>query len=422
MGKLKGGDGSMVAASYRFPVDQFTAKQAKAWMKKHGEKYIIFEPAKKQEDAAGWLKENEDRLFNAAPSAGIIEETDDHIDVSVIPIKEGVFTGSDGIPTLKKFEEFAPYLHWLDGIPITRGHGDVLHTTPRPGKILNTQPDTENRRAKSVGRYFKKDLTPSELERLHSGLPKDGSIEYRAVLVNQPGEFQGVHYDREERGPYHFCNYAEVPVGACRPPDCGILLNSSRNCANNDETEGIAMSEELDKETSNKEMAALNAALDETRKQLNAANEKISAQSAKIADLEKKLAGLGQPPDQVKQLNETRGAEKITAQDAKIADLETRLASLGQLPDQVKQLNEAREAEKRQMRVAEFAKQLNAAHRPDAEKLFAEAESDMLWFAKNKEKLMNEAAGSQLLGGKVPSGASSGVEAARQRMIESLHA
>jgi chromosome segregation ATPase len=146
------------------------------------------------------------------------------------------------------------------------------------------------------------------------------------------------------------------------------------------------MSEELDKEALNKEMASLNAALDETKKQLNAAN------------------------------------EKITAQDAKIADLETKLASLGQLPDQVKQLNEAREAEKRQMRIAEFAKQLNAANRPDAEKLFAEAESDMLWFAKNKEKLMNEAAGGQLLGGKVHSGASSGVEAARQRMIESLHA
>lgn len=381
MGKLKGGDGSMVAASYRFPAAQFTAKQAKAWMKKHGEKYIKFEPAEKQEDAAGWHEEKGHKLYNAAPSGGIIDETEDYIDVSVIPIKEGVFTGSDGIPTLKRFEEFAPYVHWLDGIPLTRGHGDVLHTTPRPGKILNTQTDPENRRAKAVGRYFKKDLTPSELERLHSGLPKDGSIEYRAVLVNQPGEFQGVHYDREERGPYHFYNYAEVPVGACRPPDCGILLNSSKNCANNDETEGIAMSEEFDEK-----VASLNAALDETKKQLNAAN------------------------------------EKITAQDAKIADLETKLASLGQLPDQVKQLNEVREAEKRQMRVAEFAKQLNAAHRPDAEKLFAEAESDMLWFAKNKDKLMNEIAGGQLLGGKVPPGANSGVEAARQRMIESLHA
>ena len=381
MGKLKGGDGSMVAASYRFPIDQFTAEEAKTWLKENDVKNYKFEPAKKQ-DEAGWYVEKGDRLYNAAPSGGIIAETDDYIDVSVIPIKEGVFTGSDGIPTLKKFEEFAPYLHWLDGVPITRGHGDVLHTTPRPGKILNTQPDPENRRARAVGRYFKQDLTPSELERLHSDLPKDGSIEYRAVLVDQPGEFQGVHYDREERGPYHFYNYAEVPIGACRPPDCGILLNSSINCPNKDKNEGITMSEELDKE-----MASLNAALEETKKQLNAAN------------------------------------EKITAQDAKIADLEMKLTNLGQLPDQVKQLNEAHRAEKRQMLVAEFAKHLNAAHGPEAEKLFAEAESDPLWFAKNKDKLMNEATrGQGLLGGKVPPGGSSGVEAARQKMIEALHA
>jgi len=45
MGKLKGGDGAMVAQAYRFSVDNFTVAEAKAWCKKHDVKYILFEPA-----------------------------------------------------------------------------------------------------------------------------------------------------------------------------------------------------------------------------------------------------------------------------------------------------------------------------------------------------------------------------------------
>jgi hypothetical protein len=38
-------DAPMSAQSYRFNKNQFTAEEAKAWLKKHGLKFISFEPA-----------------------------------------------------------------------------------------------------------------------------------------------------------------------------------------------------------------------------------------------------------------------------------------------------------------------------------------------------------------------------------------
>ncbi len=44
--KSKGdGDKPMTAQSYRFNKNQFTAEEAKAWLKKHGLKFISFKPA-----------------------------------------------------------------------------------------------------------------------------------------------------------------------------------------------------------------------------------------------------------------------------------------------------------------------------------------------------------------------------------------
>jgi hypothetical protein len=48
-GKLKDGDGSMVAQAYRFPKELYTAAEAKAWLKENKVKYTEFEPAKEEE-------------------------------------------------------------------------------------------------------------------------------------------------------------------------------------------------------------------------------------------------------------------------------------------------------------------------------------------------------------------------------------
>lgn len=45
IGKLKNGNGSMVTQAYHFNKDNYTADEAKAWLKKHDIKYIEFTPA-----------------------------------------------------------------------------------------------------------------------------------------------------------------------------------------------------------------------------------------------------------------------------------------------------------------------------------------------------------------------------------------
>lgn len=45
LGKLKGGNDSMVVQAYRFSVDNFTVEQAKKWLEDNKVKFIKFEPA-----------------------------------------------------------------------------------------------------------------------------------------------------------------------------------------------------------------------------------------------------------------------------------------------------------------------------------------------------------------------------------------
>jgi len=53
LGKLKNGNGSMVVQAYRFPIDNFTAEQAKQWLEDNKIKYVKFEPAKSVSETGG---------------------------------------------------------------------------------------------------------------------------------------------------------------------------------------------------------------------------------------------------------------------------------------------------------------------------------------------------------------------------------
>ena len=50
------------------------------------------------------------KINSALSGSKVIFEDDNVIDVPVVPMREGVFTGSDGVPTLKKFEYFGKEL------------------------------------------------------------------------------------------------------------------------------------------------------------------------------------------------------------------------------------------------------------------------------------------------------------------------
>lgn len=302
-------------------------------------------------ETEGPLKE-----INAAPMGRVLDQDDSTITVEVFPLKEGVFKGVNGIPTLKKYEEFAPYVHWLDGVPITPGHiypnePEVTNRTPKLGKLLNTGLDPENRRARSEGKYFKSEITPDRLGHLTNGVPHDGSIEYMCSFDNTPGEFEGKHYDRIEVGPYYFYNYAEVPRGACSVSDgCGIQANAQGS--------GIHQADELilvdgavkkrcprqinEAKKMAEEVEALKA---EFSKQLNAATEMITTLTGTISELTTKIDSLAEGH---KQLNSAFEGKVAAESEAKNATLKAAFSKqlnaaaateIDTLWDQVKGLN-----------------------------------------------------------------------------------
>jgi len=178
-------------------------------------------------------------MYNAAPSVpGILDETDEYIDVSVIPMREGVFTGTDGIPTLKLFDEFKNDAHWLEGQAILPTHTGpteiVTYKHDRKGKLLNVKVRPETKDVIATARYYKSKLSPESIQKIKSGQPYDGSIAYTTNTVPISGDWTApdgskIHYNAVEKDGYHFYHFAEVGEGACSVSrGCGFLLNSAK--------------------------------------------------------------------------------------------------------------------------------------------------------------------------------------------------
>ena len=163
-----------------------------------------------------------DVKFNSTLSGSkVIYEDDNVIDVPVVPMREGVFTGIDGIPTLKKFEYFGNDAHWLEGQPILKGHTGpteiVTYRHNRIGKLMNVIPRPDKKDVVAVARYYKNKLSPEDLNRIRSDVPYDGSIAYTTHTSMIPGEYNGSKYNAIEDGGYHFYHFAELAngKGAC---------------------------------------------------------------------------------------------------------------------------------------------------------------------------------------------------------------
>jgi len=171
--------------------------------------------------------------MNSSPAGSkIIYEDDQVIDVPVVPMREGVFTGTDGIPTLKKFEYFGKDAHWLEGQPILKGHTAptelVTYKHNRIGKLMNVTARPDKKDVVAVARYYKDKLTPEDMTRIKSGTPYDGSIAYTTHTSMTSGDLNGTKYNAIEDGGYHFYHFAELAngIGACSTKDgCGFMLN-----------------------------------------------------------------------------------------------------------------------------------------------------------------------------------------------------
>jgi hypothetical protein len=346
------------------------------------------------------------KLNSALSGSKVIYEDDNVIDVPVVPMREGVFTGSDGVPTLKKFEYFSKDAHWLDGQPIIKGHTAptelVTYKHDRIGKLINVMTRPDKKDVVAVARYYKNKLSPDDLAKIKSGIPYDGSIAYTTHTTFEDGEYDGKRYGAIEDGGYHFYHFADLGSerGACSHEEgCGFLLNeapktdsfynelrradittttnnnysiklNSKTCNDviletNDKNEAIALSKTFVK---NGNIPKQNKCNDDKKYNSQIVGNNMTEEYINPEDVQK-LPMEEEKDDTVEaKLNEVD--ESLAMKDQEIASLKEQMAALQARLDDL--LMKQQEAEKEEAdKAAEedfqaFGQKLNAAHRKDA--------------------------------------------------------
>jgi hypothetical protein len=346
------------------------------------------------------------KLNSALSGSKVIYEDDNVIDVPVVPMREGVFTGSDGVPTLKKFEYFSKDAHWLEGQPILKGHTAptelVTYKHDRIGKLTNVMTRPDKKDVVAVARYYKNKLSPDDLAKIKSGIPYDGSIAYTTHTTFEDGEYDGKRYGAIEDGGYHFYHFADLGSerGACSHEEgCGFLLNeapktdsfynelrradittttnnnysiklNSKTCNDviletDDKNEAIALSKTFVK---NGNIPKQNKCNDDKKYNSQIVGNNMTEEYINPEDVQK-LPVEEEKDDTVEaKLNEVD--ESLAMKDQEIASLKEQMAALQARLDEL--LMKQQEAEKEEAdKAAEedfqaFGQKLNAAHRKDA--------------------------------------------------------
>ena len=346
------------------------------------------------------------KLNSALSGSKVIYEDDNVIDVPVVPMREGVFTGSDGVPTLKKFEYFSKDAHWLEGQPILKGHTAptelVTYKHDRIGKLTNVMTRPDKKDVVAVARYYKNKLSPDDLAKIKSGIPYDGSIAYTTHTTFEDGEYNGKRYGAIEDGGYHFYHFADLGSerGACSHEEgCGFLLNeapktdsfynelrradittttnnnysiklNSKTCNDviletDDKNEAIALSKTFVK---NGNIPKQNKCNDDKKYNSQIVGNNMTEEYINPEDVQK-LPMEEEKDDTVEaKLNEVD--ESLAMKDQEIASLKEQMAALQARLDEL--LMKQQEAEKEEAdKAAEedfqaFGQKLNAAHRKDA--------------------------------------------------------
>lgn len=346
------------------------------------------------------------KLNSALSGSKVIYEDDNVIDVPVVPMREGVFTGSDGVPTLKKFEYFSKDAHWLEGQPIIKGHTAptelVTYKHDRIGKLINVMTRPDKKDVVAVARYYKNKLSPDDLAKIKSGIPYDGSIAYTTHTTFEDGEYDGKRYGAIEDGGYHFYHFADLGSerGACSHEEgCGFLLNeapktdsfynelrradittitnnnysiklNSKTCNDviletDDKNEAIALSKTFVK---NGNIPKQNKCNDDKKYNSQIVGNNMTEEYINPEDVQK-LPVEEEKDDTVEaKLNEVD--ESLAMKDQEIASLKEQMAALQARLDEL--LMKQQEAEKEEAdKAAEedfqaFGQKLNAAHRKDA--------------------------------------------------------
>lgn len=338
------------------------------------------------------MDESPVKATNAAHVEGDILETDEYFDVPTVFTKEGVWTGTNGIPTLKTFDALKASAPWFVGTPITPKHIETDTIRPddrRLGHVISATAREDKRDLFGISRYFKSLLTDDEQTKLKNRQNLDGSPGYFTPVRSEAGDFGGKNYQAVEVGPYVVTEYAtffDGTHGACSSADnCGPFQNAKGK--KKDPIEELLKappSLELDKNGNvrkrdcPKSKNEANKMTEEMEKKLNSALEEITSLKSELEKLKNAA------PVDIKPI------------EAKVADLETKFANKTKIED------EAKESAYKD----EFKKSLNAAAATEIDTLWPVVK-DMNpmqyegWKFTNSSKLLTEAEKKQATGKKM---------------------
>ncbi len=326
--------------------------------------------------AGGQLKAKyASEIIKLENSAGGIVETEEHIDVPTVFMKEGVWTGADGTPTLKKYENMKPSANWFMGTPITPHHlkTDTARPTDRRiGQIVKSEARDDMRDIAGVSRFFKSQLTSDELEKIRNLQFPGGSAGYFTPRLSETGEFGGKRYQAVELGPYSVGEYAVLFDGtraACEGVDgCGPYQNSA--AVESDDVPDLEGGETKPCPLKLKNQGIDDMDSEEFKKLLN---EAVSPVTEAVKGITTRIDALE------KQLNE---APKL-ADQPEFKALEDSVKQLNSAMPDLKQFKDDQEAAKDLKARTAFSKLLNAAALEDGkvpDKIWNEAKADPIGF------------------------------------------
>lgn len=386
--------------------------------------------------------------YNSVAHYGkVIVETPEYIDIPVIPMREGVFIGTDGLPTLKLFEEFSKDAHWLEGQPIlekhTRPDEIVTYKHNRIGKLHSVQVRPDHKDVYAIARYYKNKISPDKAEQIRSGNPYDGSIAYTCETVMENGMYEKEPYQAIEKTGYHFYHFAEVPEGACSVSrGCGFNLNEAGTDSEfyvNNINDGNIMKQNKCKTEKDEEKAEAIAEtvaeepVEETLVVDEDGNECTEAElvdgKCPAAEGETEAVAEAEPVKENSVVVDVRIPEEFTTklnavfdenQSLKevVADLTTRLDRL------TAKMNESHEAEvkaKEQKDFDAFTARLNQAARPKANEHYEAFQKEgWSYLDKNSDILVSETVETKLMGVPAASGTSSDLLEEKRKLRETL--
>jgi hypothetical protein len=351
------------------------------------------------------------KVTNAAHVEGDVIETDEYYDVPTVFAREGVWTGTNGIPTLKTFEALKASAPWFVGTPITPKHIETDTIRPddrRLGHVISATAREDKRDVFGISRLYKNLLTLEENEKVVNRQNLDGSPGYFTPVRSETGVFGDKQYRAKEIGPYVLGEYAmffDGTRGACSSADnCGPFQNA-KGKKKDPIDEMIAAPSGLiledgrmrRREDCKKKKNEANKMTDELEKKFNSALEEIASLKGELEKL-KNVA-----PVDIKPLED------------KITDLSTKFENKTKIEDEAKVASLK----------AEFKKSLNAAAATEVDALWSEIK-DMnpvayeAWKFTNSAKLLTEVEKKAATGKKQTNAAGDLVESARAKADANL--